>query len=116
MRASTRSKYDQGWEHLLELMFNLDSSGVELLPGSNATGLSLVPGFALHDELAIWADSGMPTERILHLATEGAANSLGISGYGFIYTAQAVLTGTEPITQATPLRTILRSVEIFGEL
>ena len=82
---------------------------------SHVTGLSLVPGFALHDELVVWAKSGISTERILHLATQGMAKALGLPRHGSLDTAPEVLTATRVIRPETPLADILRSVEIFGE-
>lgn len=115
MRASTRSDCEHGWRRLLELLSNLDAAGVELLPGSDATGLALVPGYALHDELGIWADAGISTERILHLATQGAAKALGLPRHGSLDTAPEVLTGTKTIGPETPLPDILRSVDMCCE-
>ncbi len=68
-----------------EALRRLHEAGVPLLPGSGAPQPWLLPGAALHEELAAWKASGIPSDELLHLATRGAAERLGLAGeYGSI--------------------------------
>lgn len=112
MRASVKSQFDQGWQRLLDVLAGLDRAGVCLLPGSDATGLSVVPGFALHDELATWSTAGIESHRVLGAATSRAAARLGISKAGSLLDSQAVLVSTTEMSPTTPIPEILRSIGV----
>lgn len=58
----------------------LFDAGATLLPGSGAPQPWLMPGTALHQELAAWARAGIPSEEVLALATREAAAALGLAG------------------------------------
>lgn len=113
MRAKVREQFDEGWSRLLAVLRNLDQEGVHLLPGSDATGLSLVPGYALHGELALWADAGIPVNRILAAATSKAAAAIDISNAGSLESAGAVLVGDAEVDPSNvSLPELLRSLEL----
>lgn len=68
-----------------EALHRLHQAGVPLLAGSGAPQPWLLPGAALHEELAAWQASGIPSEEVLRLATRGTAEHLGLAGeYGSI--------------------------------
>lgn len=58
----------------------LFDAGAKLLPGSGAPQPWLLPGTALHQELAQWVRAGIPREAVLALATREAAAALGLAG------------------------------------
>lgn len=58
----------------------LFDAGAQLLPGSGAPQPWLMPGTALHQELAAWVRAGIPSEEVLALATREAAAALGLAG------------------------------------
>jgi hypothetical protein len=62
-----------------ELLLALRAAGVPLLPGSAAPLPWLMPGDALHRELALWERAGVPPADVLAAATRGAAEILGIA-------------------------------------
>lgn len=67
------------WERTRALMRLLHESGVRLLAGTETGDLDVVPGFALHDELALLVDIGMSPTEALRAATLEPARSLGAS-------------------------------------
>lgn len=60
-------------------LLELHAAGARLLPGSGAPQPWLLPGTALHQELARWVEAGIPSAKVLELATRGAAEALGIA-------------------------------------
>jgi len=58
----------------------LYDAGARLLAGSGSPQPWLVPGTALHQELAQWVAAGIPPDKVLELATRGAAEALGLAG------------------------------------
>ncbi|KAA2255237.1 hypothetical protein F0L68_28885 [Solihabitans fulvus] len=80
LRGKARSTVEQGWTTLLAALRDAYEAGVVLLPGSDAVGISLVPGYALHEELGLWDRAGIPRDAILRAATGQAAALLGIAG------------------------------------
>ena len=84
LRGAARHELDRGWERLLGLLPSLIDNGVAVVPGSDATGISLVPGYALHAELALWDQAGVPRLAILTAVTSLAAKVVGAFGHGRI--------------------------------
>lgn len=58
----------------------LYEEGCRIIAGSDTPWPGLVPGFSLHDELALMVDAGMPAPAALAAATSGAADALGLGG------------------------------------
>jgi hypothetical protein len=59
------------------VLAELDRRGVVLVPGSASPHPWLFPGRALVSELTLWQRAGLAPERVLSLATAGAARALG---------------------------------------
>ncbi len=66
------------YENLKKITRLLYQSGVPLLPGTDAINPCVYPGFALHKELYLMKDCGIPDKEILKMATWGAAEFLGL--------------------------------------
>lgn len=62
-----------------ELAAAADRAGVHLLAGTDVGDPLVVPGFALHDELALMVAGGVPPLHALHSATLGPALALDIA-------------------------------------
>lgn len=65
-----------------ELLARLHAAGVRLVPGSGAPHPWLVPGRALHAELAQWVAAGLAPADVLAAATREAARTLGLDDRG----------------------------------
>jgi imidazolonepropionase-like amidohydrolase len=53
-------------------------AGVPLLAGTDAIGTRRLPGFSLHDELALLVEAGLTPQQALRAATLGPAQFLGM--------------------------------------
>ena len=69
---------EAGRENRLSLVRALYEGGATLLAGSDTPNPFVVPGFSLHDELALFETAGVERARILALATREAARFLGV--------------------------------------
>lgn len=61
-------RYRESAKALLRMIKMLYDAGVPLVAGTDAT-----PGFALHRELELYAEAGIPANEVLRIATIGAA-------------------------------------------
>jgi imidazolonepropionase-like amidohydrolase len=61
-------RYRESSKALLRMIKMLYDAGVTLVAGTDAT-----PGFALHRELELYAEAGIPANEVLRIATLGAA-------------------------------------------
>ncbi len=62
----------------------LHEAGATIVPGSAAPSPWMLPGVALHDELSMLKRAGLPSARILRLATREAASALGQTRRGVV--------------------------------
>jgi imidazolonepropionase-like amidohydrolase len=94
----------------LDMVAAMQRSGVPLLAGSDVGNPWLVPGFSLHDELALFVQGGMPPLAALQTATInparylGALDSLGTIAEGKI--ADLVLLDGNPLKDIRHTRRI----------
>ncbi|MGW6604171.1 amidohydrolase family protein [Streptomyces sp. NPDC055036] len=66
------------YEHRLRLVAELHRAGVQLLAGTDTGTGYAVPGFALHHELELLSEAGLPTRDVLRAATTAPARMLGL--------------------------------------
>jgi hypothetical protein len=94
----------------LELVARLDRAGVRLMTGTDAPLRNSPPGFGLHEELALFAEAGIPPARILRAAIWepasyfGMLDSLGTIAPGRI--ADLVLLDADPLLDIRNTRRI----------
>jgi imidazolonepropionase-like amidohydrolase len=64
--------YKQSFDVFLRITKLLYDSGIRIVPGTDG-----LPGFDLHRELELYVKAGIPSNKVLQLATYGAANYTG---------------------------------------
>jgi len=69
-------------EKKLRLTHMLYTAGVQLYLGTDVQQPFTVPGISLHQEMRLFARSGIPSEAIWKMATLDAGRSLGLAGLG----------------------------------
>lgn len=97
--------------HRLKLVRELHDRGVRLAAGTDTGTGYLVPGFALHDELALLVKAGLTPAEVLRTATRDAAHTLGLSGVGTVARGQAA---DLLVLDADPLHDIRNTRRIHG--
>ncbi len=85
IRAVWRDKWgSQGdipapiWQGMAAFVRELHAAGVTLLVGTDLLVPGVIPGFAVHEEMAIWQDAGIPAADVLRSATILPARSMGL--------------------------------------
>ncbi|MBV8859438.1 MAG: amidohydrolase family protein [Acidobacteria bacterium] len=68
-------RYRESEKALLRMIKMLYDAGVPIVAGTDAT-----PGFALHRELELYAEAGIPSNEVLRIATLGAARVMKRGG------------------------------------
>jgi imidazolonepropionase-like amidohydrolase len=89
-----------GRAHRLMMVDALHKGGVQILAGSDTPNPFVVPGFSLHDELALLVQAGLTPAAALASATRDAARFLDASNWGTIVTgsvADLVLLEANPL-------------------
>jgi imidazolonepropionase-like amidohydrolase len=66
------------WQNWAKMVFALNEAGVRLMAGTDLSVPGVIPGFSLHDELAIWQDAGIPAADVLRSATLVPAQFMGL--------------------------------------
>jgi imidazolonepropionase-like amidohydrolase len=60
-----------------QLVGDMNRAGVGILAGTDSTATYVIPGFSLHDELALLVECGLTPMQALQTATRNAAEYLG---------------------------------------
>jgi len=103
---------DALWRSWAQLVRQLHEAGIPLMVGTDLVAPGIIPGFALHEEMAIWQDAGIPPADVLRSATivpvqfMGLDHRLGHIGEG--YAASMVL------VRANPLEDVRNAQQIEG--
>jgi imidazolonepropionase-like amidohydrolase len=69
---------DAIWQSWAEMVRRLNEAGVPLMAGTDVSVPGVIPGFSLHDELAIWQDAGIRAADVLRSATVVPAQFMGL--------------------------------------
>ncbi len=77
--AAEFDRAQAAWRKLLSLVARFHREGVHLTAGSDLASPWVIPGVALHQELALLASAGIPTIEVLRLATRNGVEALGIA-------------------------------------
>ncbi len=68
------------WQTWANLVVELHRAGIPLMVGTDLSVPGILPGFSVHDEMAIWQDAGIPAPDVLRSATLVPARWLGLDG------------------------------------
>ncbi|HEY7613292.1 MAG TPA: amidohydrolase family protein [Gemmatimonadales bacterium] len=78
-RGWSRGEFDRAqaaWPRMLALVARLQREGVHLTTGSDLASPWVIPGVALHQELALLVSAGIPPAEVLRMATHNGAEAL----------------------------------------
>lgn len=98
------------WQSWAKMVRELNRAGVPLMAGTDLSVPGVIPGFSLHDELAIWHDAGIPAADVLRSATLVPAQFMGLGdrlgGLSEGKTASMVLLRANPLDDVRNAREI----------
>jgi imidazolonepropionase-like amidohydrolase len=122
--AGMDERYKASWKKMLALIRELYTAGVPIEAGTDS-----MAGFALHRELEIDVEAGIPAPQVLRLATLGAARIMGLEQHlGSVRPgklADLVLIDGDPASRISDVRkavltvkdgVLYRPAELYGEL
>ena len=102
--------WDQIFDNLLDIVRQMHEAGVPVLPGSD-----MMPGVAVHRELELYVQAGIPAPDVLTLATLGAARVIGMGDeLGSIEPgklADLILVDGDPTTDISDIRRVVMVIK-----
>ena len=96
---------------MLTMVRRLHEAGVQIVAGTDTDPTGLIEGFALHRELELYVQAGIPARNVLSLATLGAARAVRRDGeLGSIAPgklADLVLVDGDPLENISDIRRVI---------
>jgi len=100
------------WEAWASLVAILNKMGIPLMVGTDLSVPGVLPGFSVHDEMAIWQHAGIPAADVLRSATHVPATFMGVQDR--LGSLQAGKTASMVLLRANPLEDVNNVREIEG--
>jgi hypothetical protein len=66
------------WQNWAQMVSELNRAGVPLMVGTDLITPGIIPGYAVHEEMAIWQEAGIPPANVLRSATLVPAQFMGL--------------------------------------
>jgi imidazolonepropionase-like amidohydrolase len=57
------------WKNWVQMVADMNAAGIPLMIGTDLMLPGILPGFSVHEEMAIWQEAGIPAADILRSAT-----------------------------------------------
>ena len=74
---SQRTLMEKTWPPMAAFVGELHRAGVTLMVGTDLMMAGVIPGYSVHEEMALWQDAGIPAADVLRSATIVPARFLG---------------------------------------
>jgi imidazolonepropionase-like amidohydrolase len=101
---------DYIWRGWMEMVVGLHQAGVPLMVGTDLMLPGVLPGYAVHEEMAIWQEAGMPAAEVLRGATLTPARVLGLEEH--LGSVRAGKTASLALVRGNPLEDVHQAQEI----
>ena len=89
------------WRNWAQMVNQLSKAEVPLLVGTDLMVPGIIPGYSVHEEMAIWQEAGIPAAEVLRSATIAPAQFMGLGArLGSVSegkTASAILVRADPL-------------------
>jgi imidazolonepropionase-like amidohydrolase len=66
------------WQNWAQMVSGLNHAGVPLMVGTDLMVPGIIPGYSVHEEMAIWQEAGIPPTEILRSATIVPVRFMGL--------------------------------------
>jgi imidazolonepropionase-like amidohydrolase len=99
----------QGWAHMVS---DLNKAGVPLMVGTDLVAPGILPGYAVHEEMAIWQEAGIPPADVLRSATIVPAQFMGLGDR--LGSVSEGKTASMVLVRANPLEDVRNAQQIEG--
>lgn len=108
--AGKEARYRESYQRLLQMIKALWEAGIPIEAGTDAA-----PGFALHRELELYVEAGIPAPAVLQIATRNAAQILGqgeeLGSIAVGKLADLVLIDGDPTSKISDIRRAVLTVK-----
>jgi imidazolonepropionase-like amidohydrolase len=106
------------WQNWAQMVVDLNAAGIPLMVGTDLMLPGILPGYSVHEEMAIWQQAGIPAADVLRSATIVPAQFMGLGDrLGSINegkTASMVLVRADPLEEISNAQQI-ESVFLRGQ-
>lgn len=100
------------WPHMQAFVQELYKAGVTLMVGTDLIFPGIIPGYSVHEEMALWQEAGIPAADVLRSATVVPARFLGLDGR--LGTVAEGKMASLVLIKANPLKDIQHARQIEG--
>ena len=100
------------WQNWMKMVVGLNQAGVPLMVGTDLMLPGIIPGFSVHEEMAIWQEAGIPAVDILRSATIVPAHFMGLGDR--LGSVSAGKTASVLLVRGNPLEDIRNAQQIEG--
>ena len=103
---------DPVWQNWAQMVKGMNEAGVPLMVGTDLMVPGICPGYAVHEEMAIWQEAGIPAADVLRSATLVPARFMGLGDrLGSISEGKSA---SMVLVRANPLDDIRNAQQIEG--
>jgi len=98
------------WVNWVQMVAGMNSTGIPLMVGTDLMLPGIIPGYSVHEEMAIWQEAGIPPADILRSATIVPAQFMGFGDR--LGTISEGKTASMVLVQGNPLEDIRNAQRI----
>ncbi len=100
------------WQNWAQMVNEMNSAGIPLMVGTDLSVPGIIPGYSVHEEMAIWQEASIPPADVLRSATLVPAQFMGLGDrLGSIHKGK---TASLVLVRANPLDDIKNAQQIEG--
>ena len=110
--AGQRELPDSIWQNWARMVKDINTAGIPLMVGTDLMCPALIPGYSVHEEMAIWQEAGIPAADVLRSATIVPARFMGLDKR--LGTIAEGKTASMVLVKANPLDDIRNAEKIKG--
>ena len=100
------------WQNWAKMVSRLNEAGVPLMVGTDLMLPGILPGFSVHEEMAIWQEAGIAPANVLRSATTVPAKFMGLGDR--LGSVSEGKTASMVLVRANPLEDIRNAQQIEG--